>query len=213
MFNADDNGGWLGQRSVAFWTVVAGIAALVTLCISPFRFGDGDNAPSGVSETAGVSPNQSVPAGRPSDTEPSPPASATGGAYLADLPIVGGCCGGRAAVTLSGVEYPTSFVINTGYSRLDGSDAEFNLGGKGSRLIAMVGVDDSENARGIKVDLTFYGDDRTLKAVTVSLTHPVKVNINVSGVIRLRVFLKPRQTVFDGRDFFVSLGDARVEGA
>lgn len=86
---------------------------------------------------------------------------------------------------------------------------EYNLSGVGNRFFGQVGIGDTEDASNLPAIVSFYGDSKLIKTVKVSLGNPSKVSLSVKGVLRLRISASLVQSVYDGRDIRVSVGDAR----
>ncbi|MGQ4383732.1 hypothetical protein [Streptomyces sp. SAS_270] len=115
--------------------------------------------------------------------------------------------GNGTDVAMSGVDYPHSVIIFCVGGRAN--DYQYNLGATGKRLLGQVGIGDSEDASGLPANVSFYGDDRLIKTVKVSLGKPAPINLDIRGVIRLRIAATLIQGVYDGRNISVSVGDAR----
>lgn len=175
------NEGWLGRRSVAFWTVVSGMAAVATLLVAIGSPGSTDD-----SHDTGQS-NASQP---DIVTEPPAPSGSSKGEpkYLADLDVVG----------LDEVGSPTAGpaeIAGSSYARgilmmcvdYELTDREYNLGAKSSTLSGVLGFDDNEDAAGLTADVTIYGDGRLLLARNLTLGKAFNVRISVKGFVRLRI--------------------------
>jgi NPCBM/NEW2 domain len=130
--------------------------------------------------------------------------------YLSDLePVAGNAVGtipGTNA-TIRGKDYPHSVLIFCLGGR--DNDFEYDLGTKGTRLLATAGIGDDEDARDLPANVSFYGDGKLLKTVKVSLGRPKQVDVDISGILRLRIAATLVQSVYDGRNITVAIGDAR----
>jgi NPCBM/NEW2 domain len=203
-----NGGGWLSHRSVSFWTVVGGIAAVLALLVAIW----GAARPGAVAPSSGTSPSTmttSVPESSDSVSESpfSPPPSRQAVTYIADIPPIDNVRE-PGPVDLSGVSYAHSVFI---FCWEPGSSVEWNVGGvHASRLEGMVGIGDDQDASGLKFKVSVYGDDRLLKTLSVSLAHPEKLDVDVRGVTRLRVSTTRNNFTYDIRPVDVAIGDARL---
>jgi hypothetical protein len=77
----------------------------------------------------------------------------------------------------------------------------------------VIGFGDDEDATRMSANATIYGDGRALVTVQASLGHPRAVDINVAGVLRLRISASLVQSQSDGRTGVkVALGDGKLTG-
>jgi hypothetical protein len=177
----DANHGWLGRRSVAFWTVVSGMAAVVTLVVaigSSGAHGSSDNVRSTDLPQPDIATGQSIVSG----------SSGRESRYLADLDVIGlDEVGSPTAgpVEIAGVSYARSILLMCVDSGLN--DREYNLGGKSSILSGVLGFDDDEDASGLTADITIYGDGNMLIEKSLTVGNAVQVSVPVRGFLRLRI--------------------------
>jgi hypothetical protein len=222
--NGYERRGLLSERSVAFWTVVGGALAVPALIIGIISMGGdadkkGDSPQDGSTMSA---PTHSSPPSQAVSIEPTivpneqsltvQPVQPTSVTFLSDLSPVGGArMGGGTDVTINGTDYPHSVLIYCLGSDVTGrqqNDVEYNIGLKGRRFTGLVGIGDTEDARGLPANVTFYRDTKVAKTVRVLLGHPQKVSFDLEGVLRLRIDVRLIQSVYDGRSINVSVGNA-----
>lgn len=114
-------------------------------------------------------------------------------------------------VSIAGKSYLHSLVQELGYCDRSG-DIEYNLS-KGFRsLTATAGIDDNAHSPEAKAQLEIYGDGRQLTSVVVEFGKPTPLEVDVSGVLRLRLhwqLLAGPQC--DGAGYLV-LGEASLLG-
>jgi hypothetical protein len=86
--------------------------------------------------------------------------------------------------------------------------AEYNLGRRGSRLTATLGITDTAPSDSTAY-VTIYGDDRVLGSpYTIRSGAPKPIRLNVDGVLHLKFMCSPKVGQ-EGR-FRLALGDATV---
>ena len=149
----------------------------------------------------------------PAGAEESPVATPAPGStkYLDSEEALDGYYDPRA-VNLSANRYPRgiSFYCNTATS----TNLQWNVAGS-TRFAATAGIDDNtENAFGVVAELLFYDQDgRPLlpKPVEVSVGHPKKVQLDLKGVVSLRMTCAGREAKTNEKeDTYVVLGDPIV---
>ncbi|MEX5635165.1 protein kinase domain-containing protein [Parafrankia sp. FMc2] len=113
--------------------------------------------------------------------------------YLADLRPTSGGLSSRSKA-LNGEPYPHS-LFRVVDCPDDSSSVEYNLGRHYQRLIATVGIDDSSADSTKRVLFEVFADDRPVAARTVGLGKTASVDVNLTGVLRLRL----TQTVAAGQ--------------
>jgi serine/threonine-protein kinase len=91
---------------------------------------------------------------------------------------------------------------------------EYNVSKGYRRFVSSAGMDDNSGDAGLKVQFEVFGDGRKLKSVTLELGKAAPIDVDVSGVLRLRLswqVVNPdcRNTV--GGDVF-DLGEAKLLG-
>jgi serine/threonine-protein kinase len=101
-------------------------------------------------------------------------------------PVAGRWTNVSDPVSIAGKSYLHSLVQELGYCDRSG-DVEYNLS-KGFRgLTATAGIDDNARSPEAKAQLEIYGDGRQLASVTVEFGKPTALDVDVSGVLRLRL--------------------------
>ena len=119
------------------------------------------------------------------------------------------------STTLSGQAYPNSAVFSCSGQYNGQPTQAWDVGGR-STFTAVVGVpDDSQYVTGIVGTLTFTSQDgrQLSKNVNVSLGHPARVSLNVSGVTQLDVTCNATDPANNGAsagNLQVALAEARV---
>jgi NPCBM/NEW2 domain len=223
---SNGTGGWPGPRSVALWTVIGGMAALVAMFIPVASLvrGSSDSAsgPGGIA-TAGHSTSASTarssmavqtsstivsnPNLAPPSLESSAAAPVLNRVYLSDMKaITNGDHNGP--VQIRGKMYSHTRMI---YSWGGMRETEYNLGTLATRLTAMVGIPDDQDTGGGTWSVSFYGDNMPIKTVTTSLGKPVHVSIDLRGILRLKI--QTDSSVYDKGYYSVdvALGDALLD--
>jgi hypothetical protein len=133
--------------------------------------------------------------------------------YLADLQPLGDPprleTGGAE---IGGKSYPRTLSFRCDDTEL--SPLEFNLARKGSQLLGILGLRDTESDQTI-ADVALYGDGRLLDKATIRIGQEHRLAMSVSGVLRLK-FICSNRRVDSGNippePVYVSLADARIEG-
>jgi hypothetical protein len=125
--------------------------------------------------------------------------------YLSDMSTVsGGINTGQAEV--NGLLFAHSLVMDVTF----GPDTiEYNLGRHWQHLQATVGLRD-DSATHAQVRLEAFGDERPLYTHAFGLGESEQIDLDVSGVLRLRLVATPTANP-DDRGFPV-WGDARLTG-
>jgi serine/threonine-protein kinase len=101
-------------------------------------------------------------------------------------PVAGRWSGVSDPVSIAGTTYLHTLAQELGYCDRSG-DIEYNLS-KGFRgLTATAGIDDNARIPEAKAQLEIYGDGRQLTSVTVEFGKPTPIDVDVSGVLRLRL--------------------------
>ena len=111
---------------------------------------------------------------------------------LADLEPVGGNTMGTEEVKgvhISGQSYPRSVVE---FCMDTESDLEYNLGRRAQRFSATIGIDDTQDASELLVDVAIYGDNQLLESMTIALGQAEEVDIPVENVLRLNLSCQTR---------------------
>lgn len=91
---------------------------------------------------------------------------------------------------------------------------EYNVSKGYRRFAATAGMDDNSGDAGLKVQLEVFGDGRKLKSATLELGKVTPVDVDVSGVLRLRLswqVVNPACNSGVGGDAF-DLGEAKLLG-
>ena len=178
--------GILGHRSVAFWTVVAGIVAVVTLIVTLAR--PSSSSGSGASPPATSSGSFTSPSASPSTdstgTAPSPTKAAIT-TYLSDLPPADGLPA-TDPVQANGTTY--AHTIDT-YAECDDPSATKNvdyvLGRKYRTLHGYVALRD-DNTRTVTIyQVQLVGDGRILYTHRVPYGKTYKIDVGIKGILRL----------------------------
>ncbi|MCK9905095.1 protein kinase [Frankia sp. Cpl3] len=231
--------GWPAKPVWLAASVIAAVVVLVVVLVSISGDDGGD-------ELSGLPPASQVPLPRspgselpPSGTDgeqggtEQPSTTATDApvadevVYLADLEAVetdgfvessGGDSAADAEV--SGVAYPRSVLLWTGDedSRWPGrARAEFNLGRSRQRLQATIGLSD-KSISSARYRVEIHGDGRLLMSEQLSVGSAVPADIDVKGILRLRISIfhlgGDTEERYPGYlDSSVVLGDARVSAS
>lgn len=117
---------------------------------------------------------------------------------------------GEEAIELDGKVYPHSLVTRSMRDvwNAASSDAEFNLSRDFSRLQALLGYGDTGSADGV-IRIEIFGDGQTLASEDVALGTTVPIDVEVTGVLRLKVIASWLSGESTGN---AALGDARLLG-
>ena len=212
------------ERWVRFWTVVAGVAGLLSLFVAvvvAVNSRDGQRASTqsagAVTQASTTSTTRGAATSIPADTTaPVVSASATPGLpaateqYLVDGSVFQ--TSDQLNLTepvahVNGEPSPQSVSI---YLYFDGERgfATYVLGRHYTRLKATVGIDDSSKSA-FKAQVEIVADNRRLLQQTVGKGQAVPVDLDVSGVYSITLSASYRGS----GDGTVAFGDARVVGA
>ncbi len=123
------------------------------------------------------------------------------------------------SASISGTKLPHSVILRAGgYDRkpTDVARAEYDLGRDYRRLQATVGLADDARSNAV-YQIEIYGDDRRLASHTVRLGNSVPIDLDVTGILRLR--LTTTRVEGDNQDSSYDynlsasvFGDARITG-
>jgi hypothetical protein len=91
-------------------------------------------------------------------------------------------------------------------------DVEYNVSKGFRRLGTTAGIDDNAANSEVKVQLEIYGDGRQLASVTAEFGKPTPIDLDLSGVLRLRLHYQPLKTRSCYTDGFLVLGEATLFG-
>ena len=106
--------------------------------------------------------------------------------YLADIPTVDNIDLQPGSVSISGKSYPHG--ITRQVSCYESAQWEYDLGRNFRTLNGIVGLTD-DSGRSTRTVVEFFLDNRRVYAETVSLGHPQKVSVDMTGGLRLVVKL------------------------
>jgi len=96
-----------------------------------------------------------------------------------------------ASMKIANVKYNKGLKFDTAGRGWSGT-SYFNLNGSYSRLIGLIGLDDITENSNKNVTLNFSSDDEVLQTIVMHPGDlPVEVNIDVNGLHRLMIILKP----------------------
>ncbi|ANN17066.1 hypothetical protein SD37_16380 [Amycolatopsis orientalis] len=158
----------------------------------------------GSTAQAAVSTSTSAPPG-----SPSLPAER----YLTELaPVRGSFDSGQQTGAIAGKTY--LHTLATRVYECDGADfAEYNLSKGFRRLVASAGLDDNSPDSTLKVQLEIFGDNRKLLSTTLELNKMVPIDLDLTGVLRLKIGWQPVKSGECGASGnHLDLGEAKVLG-
>ncbi|WP_394361966.1 protein kinase [Amycolatopsis sp. SB7-3] len=89
---------------------------------------------------------------------------------------------------------------------------EYNLAKGFRRLLATAGIDDDSRDTELKVQLEIFADGRKLTSSVLEYGKSIEVNVDLSGVLRLRVQWQPLGSNSDCFGGTVDVGEARLLG-
>jgi hypothetical protein len=213
---------------VRLWTVIGGIAStlgLVVAIVVPLTSSSGGPSPNSTqvsgpditlhgpltaaSTVPTSSPGETSDAsGSSSTTSTSPAATGPRTLFVADLDaanVVSNNSYETGSVELAGRTYSRSALPSCFY---DQRTTEFNLGKQWASFVATLGIKDQSPSE-YTAFVTIYLDNSLWdRPLTVKVGSPVSVNINVTGVLKLKLVCSPGA----GQQGFIrlALGDALV---
>ncbi|EOD65365.1 protein kinase domain-containing protein [Amycolatopsis vancoresmycina] len=135
--------------------------------------------------------------------------------YLADLRPVGGGSWSNDSQpgSIAGKSY--LHTVSKGvYPCSDTGAIEYNVSKGYRRFVTTAGIDDNSGDSGLKVQFEVFGDGRKLTSVMLELGKPSPVDVDLSGVLRLRLswqVANPACHSSGGNDAF-DLGEAKLLG-
>ncbi|MET8850145.1 protein kinase [Amycolatopsis sp. NPDC004625] len=135
--------------------------------------------------------------------------------YLADLRPVNGSSWSNDSQpgNIAGKSYLHT-VSKSVSSCPDTGAIEYNVSKGYRRFVTTAGMDDNSGDSGLKVQFEVFGDGRKLKSVTLELGKPTPLDVDLSGVLRLRLswqIVNPSCSGGVGGDAF-DLGEAKLLG-
>ncbi|WP_181771591.1 protein kinase domain-containing protein [Amycolatopsis pittospori] len=99
------------------------------------------------------------------------------------------------------------------YECNDPGSVEYNLSKGFRRLVASAGLDDNSPDSSLKVQLEIFGDDRKLLSTTTVLGKMVPVDVDLTGVLRLKIGWQPvKSGECGGSGNYLDLGEAKLLG-
>jgi serine/threonine-protein kinase len=116
-------------------------------------------------------------------------------------------------VSIAGKQYLHSLDEQLGgYCGARAGEVEYNLSKGFRRLTATGGIDDNARISDAKAQLEIYGDGRKLTSLTMEFGKPTPIELDVSGVLRLKFhwqIVAGTRCSFDG---YLVLGEATLFG-
>ncbi|MDT3440888.1 MULTISPECIES: protein kinase domain-containing protein [unclassified Pseudofrankia] len=198
------------------WVFGALGAALLVVLVVVGILANLPNEPSG-RENNGSSGTSPATAGTGSSGPSASAAPTTVDRYLSDSKIVqenvdSSAPGTNGSASVSGAAYVHSVRLpaNLGYSGETPTYVEYDLGRHFQHLQTTVGLSDDATSGTVYL-IEVFGDGRRLASHTVKLGDSVPVDINVTGVLRLRLMTTKVQADYWDRSVTV-FGDAHVTG-
>ncbi|RSD13936.1 protein kinase domain-containing protein [Amycolatopsis eburnea] len=145
------------------------------------------------------------------------PASAAGDAtveqYLSELtPVEGSFDRGHETGNIGGEPY--LHTVGTGVQECSEADtAEYNISKGYRKFTATAGLDDNSADSGLKVQLEIFGDGRKLQTTVLELNKPTAIDLDVTGVLRLKIGWQPVKSGSCGDSGnYLNLGEAKLLG-
>jgi NPCBM/NEW2 domain-containing protein len=187
--------GMLGHRSVAFWTVVAGIVAVISLLITLVRLGgSSNNGPSAATTPPAPAISSSRTPNASASATPSPTEAAVT-TYLSDLQPVDGLPS-TDPVEANGNTYAHTIDM---YAQCDDPSATQNtdyiLGRKYRILRGHVALADKSRAV-TEYQVQLVGDGRILYTKRIRYGRTYTINVGIQRILRLSL----RVTLLTGSD-------------
>jgi len=135
--------------------------------------------------------------------------------YLADLRPVNGSSWSNDSRpgNIAGKSYLHTVSRSVSYCSETGA-IEYNVSKGYRRFVSTAGMDDNSGDAGLKVQFEVFGDGRKLKSATLELGKVTPIDVDVSGVLRLRLswqVVNPNCHDGVGGDAF-DLGEAKLLG-
>lgn len=200
MKHGDPVPGWLGQRSVAFWTVVAGIAAAITLLISLISLASNDaTSPSKADTTpqsSATGPSNTLPV--IASTSPATnPASQPVTYFLAsqastefdnstnEIPYFNGFVEPASPQEVNGEEFSRNLNFGLVCSDTSPKFADYNLGRHFDTFSTTIGLSDISKSAGYQFEI--WKDGQRVYVTTLHRGQSRHVEMTVKGVLTLRL--------------------------
>jgi hypothetical protein len=146
--------------------------------------------PSPGTPTDDASPGTTAPTGGGSGSVPgfTVGPGGTGTVSLVDLTPVSGAfqSAGDTSPVLNGKPQLLAIVQDLDYYNQTG-DAAYNLGRHYLRFTGLLGIDDNSASSKLTPAVEIDGDGLKLATFTPTLGHPIKISVNVSGVLRIDI--------------------------
>jgi hypothetical protein len=176
----------VGGIVLAIILALAGVAGTVLFQGKSNNSGKNPISGQGITQsTQGPSPSDVTsvdPSSTPTSSTPSPVATWASALLLR----TGDGQYDEDTATMENTRYPQS-IMYTQWAAFDGGWVDFNLGRHCSRFRAAIGFDDGSKDHAV-ADLEILGDGRKLWKTSMKFgDKPRKVNIDVTGVLRLKV--------------------------
>ncbi|WP_410659430.1 protein kinase domain-containing protein [Amycolatopsis sp. lyj-112] len=207
---------------IALATTVVAAGAITTVALA-------GNSPSPSPQAAAPGPTTTVQATVTTTSPPSSAGQASGSSsastppstpslpaerYLNELePVTGSFNSSRQTGSVAGKTY--LHTLATGVQECSQADsAEYNLSKGFRRLVASAGLDDNSADSALKVQLEVFGDGRKLLSTTLELNKMVPVDLDLTGVLRLKIGWQPVRSGDDcgASDNRLDLGEAKLLG-
>ena len=199
------NHGWLGQRSVAFWTVAAGVTAVITLIVTLVTFADnGGNSSSkadskaptatGASGTAistatGSAPAQSGGTGTPDSQSVTYFLASQSGTSIDtstnEIPYFNGYVESASPQEVNGQQFARNLNFGLVCSDTSSKFADYNLGRHFDTFTTTVGLSDISRSAGYQFEI--WKDGTRVFVATLHRGQARRLKIPVKGILTLRL--------------------------
>ncbi|WP_410631829.1 protein kinase domain-containing protein [Amycolatopsis sp. cmx-4-83] len=133
--------------------------------------------------------------------------------YLSELsPVEGSFDRSHETGNIGGKPY--LHTVGTGVQECSEADsAEYNISKGYRKFTATAGLDDNSADSGLKVQLEVFGDGRKLLTTVLELNKPTPVDLDVTGVLRLKIGWQPVKSGSCGDSGnYLNLGEAKLLG-
>jgi serine/threonine protein kinase len=208
--------------------VVAAVAVLAAAGVTTVALTSSGGSPTGASpvtvtaEPATATVTTSAPTTGSSGTaSASASAAAASGAgeasveqYLDELrPVTGSSSNGHQTGNVAGKAYLHTVAAGL-YKCSEANFVEYNISKGYRKFTAAAGMDDNSEDSSLKAQLEVFGDGKKLLSTTLEINKLTPVDLDVTGVLRLKIGWQPVKSGDDCRssDNYLDLGEAKLLG-
>jgi serine/threonine-protein kinase len=208
--------------------IAAGLAVLVAAGVTTVALTSSGSSPAAeppVTVTAAPSVatvTASAPSSAPTATTSAPASAAVASGageasveqYLDELtPVTGGYSNSHQTGNIGGKAYLHTWATGL-YKCSEANFVEYNISKGYRKFTASAGMDDNSEDSALKAQLEVFGDGKKLSSTTLEINKLTPIDIDVSGVLRLKIGWQPVKHGDDCRssENYLDLGEAKLLG-